>query len=69
MLKKSLVLLFSLLFFTIASCGTIIKDGKGGSSNELDIKVVVLDSLGLLLFIVPGVIAFALDFNNRTIYK
>lgn len=27
-----------------------------------------MDGLGLLLFIVPGVIAYAVDFSNNTIY-
>ena len=30
--------------------------------------VAILDGIGLLLFIIPGVIAFAVDFNNGTIY-
>jgi hypothetical protein len=30
--------------------------------------VVALDAVGLLLFFIPGVIAFAVDFSNGTIY-
>ena len=41
---------------------------KGQPAGPLDWKVVTLDAVGLLLFFVPGVIAFAVDFNNGTIY-
>ena len=68
-MKKFLVLIVAVLFFGVSSCGTIIKNSKGGKSNELDISIVLLDALGLLFFIAPGVVAYIVDFNNRTIYK
>lgn len=50
-------------------CGTIFwPERKGQPAGALDPKVVALDALGLLLFFIPGVIAFAVDFNNGTIY-
>ena len=52
-----------------AGCGTIFwPERKGQPPGPLDPKVVILDALGLLLFFIPGVIAFAVDFNNGTIY-
>lgn len=30
--------------------------------------IAVLDGIGLLLFIIPGIIAYAVDFSNGTIY-
>ena len=52
-----------------AGCGTIMHpERKGQLAGPLDWKIVGLDALGLLLFFVPGVIAFAVDFNNGTIY-
>lgn len=52
-----------------AGCGTIFwPERRGQPAGPLDPKVVVLDALGLLLFFIPGVIAFAVDFNNGTIY-
>jgi hypothetical protein len=52
-----------------AGCGTLLYPERiGQSSGPLDWKVVALDTLGLLLFFVPGVIAFAVDFVNGTIY-
>jgi hypothetical protein len=41
---------------------------KGQKSGRVDAGVAILDGIGLLLFIIPGIIAFAVDFNNGTIY-
>lgn len=50
-------------------CGTILyPERRGQPAGRLDMGVVLLDAVGLLLFFVPGVIAFAVDFNNGTIY-
>ena len=54
---------------TTAGCGTILHpERKGQPAGRIDWKIVALDGLGLILFFVPGVIAFAVDFNNGTIY-
>ena len=51
------------------SCGTLIHpDRKGQQSGRIDPGIAVLDGIGLLFFIIPGVIAFAVDFSNGTIY-
>ncbi len=53
----------------LAACGTILyPERKGQSAGRLDPGVVVLDAVGLLFFVIPGVIAFAVDFNNGSIY-
>ena len=53
----------------LAACGTILHpERRGQPSGRLDPGIVLLDGLGLLLFFVPGVIAFAVDFSNGTIY-
>lgn len=50
-------------------CGTILHpERKGQPAGDLDWSIVALDGIGLLLFLVPGVIAFAVDFNNGSIY-
>ena len=50
-------------------CGTIFwPERRGQPAGPLDPKVVALDAIGLLLFFIPGVIAFAVDFSNGTIY-
>ena len=57
------------LIFSMTACGTIMHpERKGQREGYVDGGVVVLDALGLLLFIIPGVIAFAVDFSNGTIY-
>lgn len=53
----------------MAGCGTILHpERRGQEAGPLDWNVVALDAVGLLFFFVPGVIAFAVDFNNGTIY-
>lgn len=50
-------------------CGTVLHpERRGQPAGPLDWKIVALDAVGLMLFFVPGVIAFAVDFNNGTIY-
>ncbi|MGA9666624.1 MAG: hypothetical protein WBQ69_09280 [Gallionella sp.] len=62
-----------LLAFTmivnLASCGTILyPERKGQKPGHIDPAVAILDGVGLLFFIIPGVIAFAVDFSNNSIY-
>ena len=62
-------LAIALFAVPLAGCGTIFwPERRGQPAGPLDPKVVILDALGLLLFFIPGVIAFAVDFNNGTIY-
>jgi hypothetical protein len=58
------------IFMNFSACGTILHPERSGKShsNKLDIGIVVLDGIGLLFFIIPGVIAYAVDFSNGTIY-
>ena len=51
-------------------CGLIMHPERQGAqhSNQIDWKVAALDGLGLILFFVPGVIAFAVDFYTGAIY-
>ncbi len=50
-------------------CGYLLyPERKGQKSGEIDPAVAIMDGLGLLLYIVPGVIAFAVDYTNGTIY-
>jgi len=62
-------LIVAVLSFQLAACGTILyPERKGQRDGRLDIGVVLLDGIGLLCFIIPGVIAYAVDFSNGTIY-
>lgn len=52
-----------------ASCGTILyPERRGQPVGRLDAGVVALNGIGLLLFLVPGVIAFVVDFATGAIY-
>lgn len=67
--RASSLLLCTLLVVTTSGCGTILHpERKGQTGGQLDPSIVVLDALGLLFFLIPGVIAFAVDFSNGTIY-
>jgi len=68
--KKLVIYLITAIFvFNSTGCGTILyPERKGQLSGRIDPSIAVLDGLGLLLFLIPGVIAFAVDFNNGTIY-
>ena len=68
--KKSLALILAgLLTSQLAGCGTVFyPERKGQQSGSIDPVVAIADGIGLLFFILPGVIAFAVDFNNGSIY-
>jgi hypothetical protein len=52
-----------------SGCGTLLyPERRGQPKGQLDWGVVALDGLALLLFVVPGVIAFAVDFSTGAIY-
>ena len=69
-IKKSVVPLVLVgLAVQLCSCGTLMyPERKGQIGGKIDPTVAILDGIGLLLFIIPGVIAFAVDFSNGTIY-
>ena len=53
----------------LMGCGTLMyPERRGQKGGRLDVGVAVLDGIGLLFFIIPGVIAFCVDFSNGTIY-
>jgi hypothetical protein len=55
---------------SLSGCGTLFHAERNGQphSNNIDWKIAALDGLGLLLFFVPGVIAFVVDFSTGAIY-
>jgi hypothetical protein len=67
--RLTCALLCTTLVVQSISCGTILYPERiGQPRGPLDPKVVALDTAGLLLFFVPGAIAFGVDFYNGTIY-
>lgn len=53
-----------------SGCGSILYPERVGQPRRgpLDWKVVVMDGACLLLFFVPGVVAFAVDWYNGTLF-
>lgn len=61
--------LCAVLIVQLAGCGTIMyPERRGQRGGKIDAGVAVLDGVGLLLFILPGLIAFAVDFSTGAIY-
>jgi hypothetical protein len=63
------VLISIVLIFQLVACGTILHpERKGQMNGRIDPGIAILDGIGLFFFIIPGVIAYAVDFSNGTIY-
>ena len=69
-MKKTVIFLFIFSLLTsLTGCGTVLYPERIGQRNgHLDSRIVILDGLGLILGVVPGVVAFIIDFANGTIY-
>jgi len=67
---KSIAL--GLIFFltlSLAGCGTLIyPERRGQTGGRIDPAIAILDGVGLLVFLIPGMIAFAVDFTTGAIY-
>ena len=69
--KKKIValLLTSILTTQLAACGTVFyPERKGQVGGRIDPVVAIANGVGLLFFVVPGVVAFAVDFATGAIY-
>lgn len=55
---------------SLSGCGTLLYSERVGRphTHQIDWKVAAMDGLGLLLFFIPGVIAFVVDFSTGAIY-
>jgi len=61
--------LMILISFQLVSCGTLLyPERRDQKSGQVDVAVVLMDGIGLFFFIIPGVIAFAVDFTTGAIY-
>ncbi len=69
LMKTLYILICTVLIFQLAGCGTLMyPERRGQRAGRIDVGVAVLDGIGLLFFLIPGVIAYAVDFSNGTIY-
>lgn len=67
--KKSLSLLLAgVMTSQLAGCGTVFyPERKGQQGGKIDPVVAIANGIGLL-FIVPGIVAFVIDFSTGAIY-
>ena len=57
------------LLTQLAACGTIFyPDRRGQIDGRIDPAIVIMDAIGLLFYIIPGLLAFAVDFITGAIY-
>lgn len=62
-------LLLAIYLCASSGCGVLLyPERQGQKQGKLDVGVVALDGIGLFFFVVPGLIAFAIDFYQGTIY-
>lgn len=53
----------------LSGCGMILHpERQGQTGGRIDPAIALFDAAGLLLFIVPGLVAFGVDFYQGTIY-
>lgn len=58
-----------LALVTQLGCGTILyPERRGQRGGRIDPAVAVMDGVGCLLFLIPGLVAFAVDFGTGAIY-
>src|SRR5690242_14546393 len=51
-------------------CGTLLyPERRGTTGGRVDVGVAVMDGLWCFVFLVPGVVAFIVDFSNGAIYE
>lgn len=61
--------LIAALLTQMTACGTIIyPDRRGQIEGKIDPVVAVMDAIGILFWVLPGLIAFGVDFATGAIY-
>jgi hypothetical protein len=65
--RRCLPLLLSL---QVGACGYLIFEERAGQppGGKIDWGIVALDAVGLLFGVIPGIVAFAVDFSTGCIY-
>ena len=57
------------LFTQLTACGTLFyPDRRGQIEGRIDPAIAVLNAVGLLFYVIPGLIAFGIDFATGAIY-
>jgi len=61
--------LVATLLTQVTACGSIFyPDRRGQIDGKIDPAIAALDAVGLLFYIIPGLVAFAIDFTTGAIY-
>lgn len=67
--KMGLTIVVIVFTLQITACGTLIyQERRGQTSGRIDPAIAILDGVGVLLFVIPGLVAFAVDFATGAIY-
>ncbi|KAF0867010.1 polyribonucleotide nucleotidyltransferase [Pseudomonas sp. LD120] len=62
-------ILVTTLLSQLTACGSIFfPDRRGQIDGKIDPVVVALNAVGLLFYVIPGLIAFGVDFATGAIY-
>ena len=57
------------LLSQLAACGTLFyPDRRGQIEGKIDPAIAIANAVGLLFYVIPGLIAFAIDFTTGAIY-
>ncbi|SDH27427.1 hypothetical protein SAMN05216603_107151 [Pseudomonas benzenivorans] len=57
------------LLTQLSACGTLFfPDRRGQIEGQIDPVVAALDAIGILFYVIPGLIAFGIDFATGAIY-
>lgn len=68
---KRALLAFTLAAYlwSISGCGVLLyPERQGQTDGKIDPAVLILDGIGLFFYVIPGLVAFAVDFYQGTIY-
>lgn len=61
--------LIATLLTQLTACGTLFyPDRRGQIEGKIDPVVAALDAIGILFYVIPGLIAFGVDFATGAIY-
>ena len=69
-MKSLLLVVCMALGLQVTGCGTLLyPERRGNAGGYIDTGVAVMDGLWCFVFLVPGVVAFIVDFSNGAIYE
>jgi hypothetical protein len=69
-IKVFSVIIIVVLLTQLTGCGTLLYPERRGQKvhGDVDTRIAILDGIGLLFFIIPGLVAFGVDLYTGAIY-